>query len=150
MHRALAALEALEATIKNAPTLAGDNVALGRVTNLVEDDLPAIDINIAEDSPTSETGADSLGFIDSLLRVYVDVHVSTVLDPRVALHAAYQLRSEIHVALMANDKLGFSWVHAVRPMGAEDYTPDLGSVRVGSMRTLFDIWYRTAYLSPEL
>jgi hypothetical protein len=149
MHRALYVLETIETTIRNAATPAGDNVYLGRLADFELPDLPAIDIVPGPDSPVNEYGGDNNVYIDSILRVWLDLHDYTIESERRLLEQLFELRSGVHAALMADQTLGVSWIGGVRYQGTEDLVVQVGETRTGSYRTAWDVWYRMPYSSPE-
>lgn len=150
MHRARAVLEAIESKLKAAATPAGDNVYLARLADLELEDLPALDILPASDSPVSELGADNNHYIDSVLRVFVDIHDYSKESNRALLDQIFELRSACHAAILADPGLGLSFGAVARYQGTEELAFQIGDVRLASYRTVFDVWYRMGFSSPEV
>lgn len=147
-HRALTALRWLEGHLKAAATRAGDNVEIGRTSaigdSLTENDT--IDINIGPDSPLTNLGTENLYFIDSIQRVFVDLHTRTVdQDAAGVINNVYQMRAQVHAALLASPPPWPAWILSVRYLGTEDFAARVGGDRLGSMRTTWDIRYRMRY-----
>lgn len=139
-------MKAVRDLIIAAETFAGGNVQLGRVSRIEEG--AAIDIWAGPDDPINEFGTDNTNTIDSVQRVYIDLHVRAPEHPETVFERIMQLRSETHVALMADWTLGLSFVIACRYQGAEDYAPDTAGDVMGAMRTIWDIAYRMTYTDP--
>lgn len=145
-HRALQALKAVKAVLLAADTRAMANVELGRTADITEAD--AIDIHFGDDSAVNEFGTDNTQTIDSVQRVYVDLHTRSAVHEETIIENLYELRSQCHVALLADWTLGLAFVIAVRYAGAQPIESESGGERLGSLRTVWDIAYRMNYANP--
>jgi len=152
-HRALAAIKALQDALKAANTRAGQNVEIGRASGIGgELESDAIDLNVGPDSPLTNLGSTNLFIIDSVQRVYVDLHTRMAdVHERQILENIFQMRAQTHNALLssANHTLDGTCI-SVRYLGTEDFDQNTGGDRLGSMRTTWDIYYRMKYSDATL
>lgn len=153
-HRALQVLRAVKGALVDA-TRAGSNVAIGRQSPIELTDHDAIDILAGPDIPVTEFGTDNNATIDSVLRVYVDLHTRAIeADPERVLVQLHELRAESHVALLADissaglGKLGLAFVVSCRYAGTEPLLTEAGGDRLGALRTIWDVAYRMSYTDP--
>jgi hypothetical protein len=151
-HRALQVLRAVKSALVDA-TRAKSNVEIGRQTNVDEND--AIDIIAGPDLPVTEFGTDNNLTIDSILRVYVDLHTRSVeTNPEKVLEALFEMRAQSHVALLADissaglGKVGLAFVVGMRYAGTDQLLTEQGGDRIGAVRTVWDCAYRMAYSDP--
>jgi hypothetical protein len=145
-HRAYQALKAARDIVIAADTLAGTQVEIARTAAM--NDAAAIDIWMGPDVAPTELGVESTYWLDSLLRVYFDLHVRAPEPPLSIIDRIFQLRAEVHTALLADWTLGLSFVHSIRYQGAEEFTPQQIGDQVGALRTVWDIAYRMEYANP--
>lgn len=145
-HRALQALKAIKSTLLAAGTRAGANVEIGRSADVTEAD--AILIGFGADVPVNEFGTDNTATIDSIQTCYVDLHVRSSEHEERVVENVYELRAQVHAALLADWTLGLPFVIAVRYQGTEEFEPGSYGDRLGSMRTLWDVAYRMQYDDP--
>ena len=149
VHAALQCLRAARDVLIAAGTRAGRNVEIGRTSDVFEKD--AIDILPGPDSPFSEFGADNSAFLDSIQRVYIDLHTRTAETPETTLNRAYELRAQSHAALLADVKLGLGSsgvLLSINYLGTEDFEADAAGNRLGSIRTVWDCHYRMSFTDP--
>lgn len=148
-HRAEQIVDAAVAAIKaSAPT--SINVYSHRRIGLSEaaNDLPAISVEFGEDRPLDPDGASNIAFIDSLLELNV-IGIAAAVEEQDLKADLLALRSEIHVALMADRTLGLAFVADVRYGGAE--APDIDTeidLLVGSISTQWFVHYRMNISDP--
>ena len=152
MHREQQIINAFVAALQASTLLAipAANVFANRSLSLAEDqgEMPAATVNEAEDVQTSDLGTDNLAFIDSLLGVEVQHFATGTSDAEVRTALSDQ-RRYIHVALMADDTLGLSFVIGLRYGGADRAEIDSnGALIVGSRISRWAVHYRMNKTDP--
>ncbi len=110
--------------------------------------VPSVSVSMGPDDPTEEFGSSNLAFIDSVLTVYVDCYVKTSAEP--ITKALNEIRKSVHIQMMENNTQGLAFVISTRPGGAESHDLDQeGETPAGSMRTIWDIHYRSSLLDAS-
>jgi hypothetical protein len=145
-HRAIQALKAVKSILIAANTRAKANVEIGRTADITESD--AITIEPAEDSPINEFGTDNTSTIDSVQRIFIDLHAQDASHEEAVLEHVYELRAQVHTALLTDYTLGLAFVIAIRYQGTEQIAVEGQGTRLGSMRTIWDVAYRMLYANP--
>ncbi len=147
-HRALRVVDEIRTLLLAQETLAGNNVHIGRWLTIDEAEGSVMDIEIGSDDAVSEFGTDAVNHIDSVIRIYVDLYDYTHQDGRDLLGRLFQMRSEVHIALLADVTLGLSFVLSCRYMGTEDVETEDGGRKLGALRSVWDIAYRMDFTDP--
>lgn len=150
MHRALSIVQAI-ATAHVSDTVRA-RVFENGIISLDDEtqELPAIDVSLASDSPVSEFGTDNLAYIDSLLDVKVTMYAKASSKQDLLIELM-RLRSASHQVVMAGDRAhGLSYVIDTRYGGAAE--PEVntdGSMVTGILETAYTVHYRMAVSTPE-
>jgi hypothetical protein len=114
-----------------------------------EQELPATSIDIGEDSPIDADGASNLSFLDSVLTLAV-THRDQSGSEEELIEALIRMRTETHVALMADRSLGLDFVIDTQYAGALE--PELDEPNDGFAGSLTSIWrvhYRMNITDPQ-
>jgi hypothetical protein len=150
MHRALAIVEAMVALLVEDTVQA--KVFENGVITLDDKDqeLPAIDVSVGADQPTSETGVENLSFIDSLVEIKVVLYAKASTKKEL-MQELMRLRSASHQIILAGDRTqGLAYVIDTRYGGAAE--PDVntdGSRITGKLETSYSVYYRMSVSTPE-
>ncbi len=148
-HRAERILATLEASLQ-AIDLTGLEVVRGEPNAQPVDTPRRIVLTHGDDDPVSEFGAANMANIDSLLSVVINLGVRGPTGKWVE-QRLIDLRRETHIKLMADQQQGLEFVHDTRYGGAgEPETSIDGSERIGTMRTLWIIYYRMDIADPSV
>lgn len=151
-HRAEQILQAAKDAIEAQPDV-GAGVFAHRTLTVaaLDQELPAVCVNMGPDSATDETGYSNLNFVDSSLRVDVSLYAQGVTQQEVATELL-RLRSVTHRALLASPRdLGLTdFVMGISYGGAEKPAfTDAGSPLAGRMDCTFSILYRMNLADPD-
>jgi hypothetical protein len=113
-----------------------------------EGDTPARSVRMGEDEPVDEDGMDNFTFIDSRLTVEID-HKLEDPDEQTALERLLEMRRGTHVALMADDTLGLSFVIGTYYGGADAPQRDAEkSLVAGVITSRWFVHYRSNKADP--
>ena len=127
-------------------TTTGSNVERGRVYDVDPANAPALSIYQGADEPV-EGDSQAWPVRDSLLTVYVDIHVKQTSTAETTLN---QVRKELAIALMADLSLGLSFVHQIIE-GAADDPERSGEAEkpTQTQRTTWQVHYRRSVTDPS-
>ena len=145
-HRADQVIDAVVSIISAAVAARVEkNRTIPFASESIEQDLPAISVRMGSDDPLIQ----NVSFIDSALSVNVVLIVSRETEPDVVADLM-ELRRATHVALMADQTLGKSFVSDTRYAGASAPEIDLsGKSPAGRMETLWLVPYRMNIADPQ-
>lgn len=125
----------------------GFTCELERWHDIAPDECPLVSVEVGPDIAVSEFGTDAVNHIDSLLTLYTDIYVAAVRVD--AMAQAFDVRTAIHKALLADPTLGLSAVHTVRYGGAEEVEREPAKATQCLMyRVVWQAHYRTSYADP--
>lgn len=130
-----------------SPTDAGQEVFRKNVRPVKEDDLPIINIVQGLDEQLPYT---NVAFQDCSVEVITELMVTAKgvdnIEP-----AMNELRRQVHIAMMANNQLGLTFVHLITPNGAKKPEPrGLGDLTVTVQEVSWKVMYRTAISDPSV
>jgi hypothetical protein len=145
-HRALRVVRKMRDLLKAANTSAGQRVFLGDVSAIVLEEGAAIDLNLGGDSVLQVNSDNTM---DSLLRVYADLFAGSAANSEKAIEQIFLMRTQAHVAFLADPTLGLTFGVTVRYQGTEELRDQNGGLITGQMRTVWDVWYRLGYTDPS-
>lgn len=145
-HRALQAVDAI-ATALAARAELGASVFKHRTLSLSDADqeLPAVCVRMGEDAATNRT----LESFESQLDVFVALYATATTEEALA-EALMELRAQSHIAVMANQTLGLSFVSQVIYGGAGE--PDVsteGGRIAGLLETTWIVDYEMNVTDPS-
>jgi hypothetical protein len=145
MHRAEQIIDALVALMPSTGA-----AFKHRVLSLSdeEQEMPAQCVRLGEDKPLDDDGASNFSFIDSLLFVEIDLYAKEI-DIEATITKLMQLRTAIHIALMADRSLGLSFVIDTRYGGAEAPEAEQKDYVVGRLTTSWQVHYRQNIGDPS-
>lgn len=149
-HRALQVVDAIKASLLASSTLEA-SVYRNRSTPLSWEDaeLPAVAVNLAEDTPVDEDGAGNIAFLDSLVTVSVMAVTSATTEDELVEELS-RLRAEVHMAVMADRTQGLAFVQATRYGGASAPEIDTaGSRYAGRQESRWVVLYRMSVTDPN-
>ena len=130
-------------------TTTGANVFRGRVYALEDTEVPALTIYQGADTPLGDYGPNNFSVMDMELAVRVTAHVKSASTQVETL--LNTIRSEVHTAMMADYRLGLSYVQTTIPDGAAE--PDesgIGEQPTATMNMNWLIRYRSDVTSLEV
>jgi hypothetical protein len=114
-----------------------------------EGEVPAVVVEVGEDSPFDGDGALSFNVIDSLLEINCRCVAQADDDPSL-LEALHELRRQVHMTLMADRSLALAFVIDTRYAGALAPEFSIESERiVGLLDTRWAIHYRMNITDPN-
>jgi hypothetical protein len=153
-HRAEQIVDAAAAILAAHALLTGVKVVQHRVLSLSLDDqeLPAVSITIGDDSALEEDGATNFAFLDSLLSLAfrIVVKVDDGDEEEDAIGQLLDVRRAVHVALMADQTLGLTFVIDTRYGGADAPILDgISENMCGMMDCRWSVHYRMNYADPQ-
>lgn len=151
-HRAEQIIDAVVALLQASPSIgvSPENIFAHRSLSLSEDqgEMPAITVNIGEDSPVSDQGNDNLAFIDSLLTVEI-VGYFIAPDEADVKRELFRQRRYAHVALLADPTLGLPFVMGTQYGGASKPEIDSSTQQcAGSLEAPWRVPYRMNIADP--
>lgn len=123
----------------------GANVMRDRVYDVDAGVDQALSIYIRDDDPMEDS---PWPYIDSMLTLYVDIHVRTGSDTPVS-KTVNQIRKEMVIAILADYKMGLSFVHEVVESIANFPATDYVEQPVVVQRTEWSIKYRRSQTDPS-
>jgi hypothetical protein len=149
-HRADLIVDAAAAVIRARVEPMGAHVYTHRRLSLgpESDELPAISVDFGADDPVDQV---SPSHLDSVLTLEVAIVVAEA-DEESLKRNLLQWRREVHVALMADRKLGqpsFVVGTAIAETDAPEYDTS-GELLVGSVLTRWPVMYRSPHEDPGI
>lgn len=112
-------------------------------------EVPATSVNLGDDEPVSDLGADNFAFVDSLLTLQV-IHVASATTEDGVVDALMDMRAAAYAIMMADRSLGLSFVIDTRYGGASaPEISDEGGKLCGRLATLWTVYYRMTTTSSE-
>ncbi len=145
MHRAEQIIDALVALM---PTTGAAFKHRALTVSDEEQEIPAQSVRMGEDVPLEEDGASNFSFIDSLLTVEIDLLVKEK-DVEATISKLMELRTAVHIALMADRSLGLTFVIDTRYGGASAPATDVKDYIVGGLTSRWHIHYRQNVGDPS-
>lgn len=113
-----------------------------------EQELPATSIDIGEDTALDDDGASNFSFLDSIATIAV-THRAKADNEEALLAELIRLRTETHVALMADRSLGLAFVIDTRYAGAQEPAIDEPNDAIaGSLTSIWRVHYRMNITDP--
>lgn len=113
-----------------------------------EQEMPAQSVRLGDDQPLDEDGASNLAFLDSLLSIEIQLLVKEI-DIETVITRLMDLRTAVHIALMADRSLGLAFVIDTRYGGANAPEVEIKDYFVGSLTTRWQVHYRQNVLDPS-
>lgn len=105
-------------TLLGSLTTTGSNVYPHRGYALPDNVNNALTVRLGEDKPVADDGYTNIAYIDMDLTIHVRIHVRATeanLDDQLLL-----IQKEVHIAMMADHKLGLAFVIDTIPAGRDD------------------------------
>lgn len=117
--------------------------------NVAEAELPCTTVNVGDDEPVSDLGADNFAFVDSLLSLDV-IHVVSGATEDAIVDSLMTMRAAAYAVLMADRTLGLAFVIDTRYGGATaPEISDEGGTLCGRLATSWTVHYRMTTSSSE-
>lgn len=147
--RAEQIIDAMATAIQGFASYTG-NVFTNRADSLSEaqGELPATSVDIGTDEPLDEDGAVNFAFIDSLLTVETTM-VARSTDELELKSTLFDMRRQVHRALMQDQQLGLSFVIGLRYGGADK--PEMNAeseFMIGKLVCRWPVHYRMNISDP--
>jgi hypothetical protein len=150
-HRAQQIIDAMALALGASTRLQGAKVFTNRSFSLLEasDEVPCASVNYGADQPLDPLGASNLSFLDSLIEVPIVSFVGADDEPG-AMSALMDMRAAIHVALLADQTQGLSFIINTRYGGATEPALDSSTQRIlASLKSSWFVHYRMNLLDPS-
>jgi hypothetical protein len=150
-HRAQQIIDAVEAALDASTSLQNAKIFKHRSFSLLEasDEMPCVTVNYGADQPLDPLGALNLSFLDSLIEVSTVGFVGADDEPS-AMSALMDMRTAIHVALLADPTQGLGFIINTRYAGATEPALDSSTQRIlASLKSSWFVHYRMNVSDPS-